>query len=448
MTMNSAVCFVVSYAINAAWQVPLLAGAGFAAAGVLRRSGPQAQHVVWVATLLLSSVTPALAAERVFLPAAISWWQSPGAGGASVAVAGSGASVGSHAGRLLLPGGVIWLIFGLYAFALAWYAMRLLGAVAATNRLMRGGTPLRLAGDGEQIWQYVRRSFAATNAQLFASARVRGIVTAGVREPAILLPADFVTRWTEDDLLSALGHELAHVRRRDYAKNLLYEIAGLLTAFHPAIRIVKAQIARTREMVCDAMVVERLVDRKRYRQSLLRLAECMMPDDRVAANALGMFDASILEERIMMMKLKRTAPNRLVRVTLMGCVTLLLLAAVIGGTAFAKGVSAPLAGHTAGANKVYQVGPGITDPILTYAPDPEFPKSAMKEPRGFGVICVVGAVVARDGRPENVHVIQSAGKAFDAKAMKAVRQYRFRPALRHGKPVAVAIHLEVNFRKY
>ncbi|HTV82272.1 MAG TPA: M56 family metallopeptidase [Acidobacteriaceae bacterium] len=445
--MNSAVCFVVSYAINAAWQVPLLAGAGFAAAGVLRRRGPQAQHVVWVATLLLSSMTP-LAAARMFLPAAISWGRSPGAGGASAAVAGSGARVASHAGGLLLPGGVIWLIFGLYVFALAWFAVRLLAAVAATNRLMRGGTPLRLTGDGERIWEYVRRPFAATNARLFASGSVRGIVTAGVREPAILLPADFVARWTEDDLLSALGHELAHVRRHDYAKNLLYEIAGLLTAFHPAIRIVKAQIARTREMVCDAMVVERLLDRKRYRQSLLRLAERMMPDGRVAANALGLFDANILEERIMMMKLKRTAPNRLVRVTLMGCATLLLLAAVIGGTAFAMGVSAPLADHTAGANKVYRVGPGITGPILTYAPDPEFPKSAMKEPKGFGVICVVGAVVTRDGQPENVHVIRSAGKGFDANAMKAVRQYRFRPALRHGKPVAVAIHIEVNFRKY
>jgi protein TonB len=35
---------------------------------------------------------------------------------------------------------------------------------------------------------------------------------------------------------------------------------------------------------------------------------------------------------------------------------------------------------------------------------------------------------------------------LDKKAIEAVRQYRFKPAMLHGKPVAVAVHIEINFR--
>ena len=206
-------------------------------------------------------------------------------------------------------------------------------------------------------------------------------------------------------------------------------------------------LARTREMICDAMVVERLIDRRRYRKSLLHLAERMMVDCRVAVNALGMFDANILEERIMMMRSKRIVPSRLVRGGLAGCVIMLLLAAVIGGIAFAKDVAPPSADHNQGSNQVYTAGPDVAPPTLEFAPDPEFPKSA-KLPAGTNVVCVVGLVVDRDGMLEDVHIVRSAGKTFDDNAMRAVRQYRFKPGLRRGDRVAVAIKIEVNFRKY
>jgi TonB family protein len=50
--------------------------------------------------------------------------------------------------------------------------------------------------------------------------------------------------------------------------------------------------------------------------------------------------------------------------------------------------------------------------------------------------------------PQDVQVVRSAGKDFDASAVKAVKQYRFTPGVRFGSPVAVAINIEVNFRKY
>jgi beta-lactamase regulating signal transducer with metallopeptidase domain len=54
-----------------------------------------------------------------------------------------------------------------------------------------------------------------------------GPVTVGLRDPILLLPDEFDVDCTSQDLLAALAHECAHMKRRDFQKNLFYEIASL-----------------------------------------------------------------------------------------------------------------------------------------------------------------------------------------------------------------------------
>jgi TonB family protein len=123
----------------------------------------------------------------------------------------------------------------------------------------------------------------------------------------------------------------------------------------------------------------------------------------------------------------------------------LLLGLAVASSAFAKGVAAD---HDGPYGTVYHPGDDVSNPVLVVAPDAVYPKSARLSPGQPGAVCVVGAIVDREGLPQDVHVVRSAGKDFDASAMKAVRQYRFKPGVRFGSPVAVAINIEVNFRKY
>ena len=37
------------------------------------------------------------------------------------------------------------------------------------------------------------------------------------------------------------------------------------------------------------------------------------------------------------------------------------------------------------------------------------------------------------GKPQNVHVLRGVGMGLDEKAVEAVKQYRFRPAMENGK---------------
>ena len=61
---------------------------------------------------------------------------------------------------------------------------------------------------------------------------------------------------------------------------------------------------------------------------------------------------------------------------------------------------------------------------------------------------MLALVVDENGRPRDVHVTRSVNKVLDQNAVNAVTQWRFKPALRDGKPVATGTSVEVGFRLY
>jgi TonB family protein len=95
---------------------------------------------------------------------------------------------------------------------------------------------------------------------------------------------------------------------------------------------------------------------------------------------------------------------------------------------------------------IYHVGGGVSNPILIYAPDPEFSDEARRAK--YQGVCVVGLVVDAFGNPQRVHIVRPLGMGLDEKALTAVREYKFKPAQFKGKNVAVEVNIEVNFRIY
>jgi TonB family protein len=87
-----------------------------------------------------------------------------------------------------------------------------------------------------------------------------------------------------------------------------------------------------------------------------------------------------------------------------------------------------------------KAGPDVTPPQVIHTVEPAPPARH----RRAGV-CLVGLTVDELGRIQNVRVVKSLNKDADAKALEAVRQYRFMPALKDGVPVALPVKIEVNF---
>jgi protein TonB len=104
-------------------------------------------------------------------------------------------------------------------------------------------------------------------------------------------------------------------------------------------------------------------------------------------------------------------------------------------------------GHGGGTGGgAFRVGGGVSAPRVIYNPDPEYSEEARKV-KHQGV-CVLWLVVGPDGKPRDIRVARTLGLGLDEKAIEAVRTWRFEPAMKDGKPVAVQINVEVNFRLY
>ena len=104
-------------------------------------------------------------------------------------------------------------------------------------------------------------------------------------------------------------------------------------------------------------------------------------------------------------------------------------------------------GHGGGTGGgVFRVGGGVSAPKAIFSPDPEYSEEARKAK--YTGTCVLWLVVGPDGKPRDIKVARSLGLGLDEKAVEAVKQWKFEPAMKDGKPVAVQINVEVDFRLY
>jgi periplasmic protein TonB len=89
------------------------------------------------------------------------------------------------------------------------------------------------------------------------------------------------------------------------------------------------------------------------------------------------------------------------------------------------------------------VGGGVSAPAVIYSVQPEFTQQARQA--NFQGTVGLQLIVDAQGNPQNVHVTRHLGMGLDEKAIEAVRQYRFKPAMYQGHPVAVQIVVDVEF---
>jgi len=89
-------------------------------------------------------------------------------------------------------------------------------------------------------------------------------------------------------------------------------------------------------------------------------------------------------------------------------------------------------------------GLGVSPPVPLYKVEPEYSEEARKAK--FQGTVVLEIVIDERGNPTNFRILNPLGLGLDEKAIEAVKQWRFRPATKNGKPVAVVARIDVTFR--
>jgi len=96
------------------------------------------------------------------------------------------------------------------------------------------------------------------------------------------------------------------------------------------------------------------------------------------------------------------------------------------------------------AAKAAEIGPSLM-PRLLANPKPLYPKRARK--RGVEGQVLLRVQIGTDGKSKAVETLRTSGHhLLDAAAVKAVRKWRFSPALRNGAPVVATLDIPITFR--
>jgi TonB family protein len=442
--------WMLGYLLNSLWQLPMVFAAGWFAARLARPAGPRAEHRVWVGVLLLQAILPAcplrlgelLRDLRRLLP--WGWTGHSAAGHIRIAI---GPGTPHENGLLRLPATALEAIVSAYACSLLYFAGRLTWGLWRTAVARRRAQPAILTGEAALSWTRYSRMFAMDTAELATSVSTSVPVTLGHRRAVLLLPPGLLAELDPADLDALIAHEFAHMRRRDFAKNLLYELLSLPVAYHPFLWLTRSRVAESREMVCDAIAAEAVTGRERYARSLLRLASLLVegPPARTL-HAIGIFDANIFERRVMNLTEKYTeikGARRLAITVACAAVAFLTCASAL---ALRMEVAAPAsasAKQSSDTDRTLKVSAAVMAGQKISGPNPIYPAQA-KADKIQGPV-VLSLKINKDGEPENVHVKQGVRSDLDESAITAVQQWRWKPFLLNGNPIDVKTTVTVNY---
>ena len=182
------------------------------------------------------------------------------------------------------------ILTGIWAIGLALCIAHLALSYLRLHALCRAATPVSDPA--------IRRAVQETGLWRTVQVRVHSAVsvpcTFGILRPTILLPTDMDL--TDDALRYILSHELAHIRRLDCLRKLLFQVARCIHWFNPMVWLLWRAAGRDLERACDLSVLRTLPGDQRaaYAHALVRMAA--RPHN--PSPLYSAFGKSDLEERI------------------------------------------------------------------------------------------------------------------------------------------------------
>ena len=184
-----------------------------------------------------------------------------------------------------------------YALVPVWFV----GVLMLSTRLALGWRAVeRLRGSArlplpqplaERVAVLIRRMRIRRAVQVVQSTAVQVPTAIGWLRPLVLMPVSVLAGLAPAQLEAIVAHELAHVRRHDFAVNVLQRAAEILLFYHPACWWISHQIRVEREHCCDDVAVAVCGDGVVYAATLAELESLR----REAGLSLAATDGPLLQ---------------------------------------------------------------------------------------------------------------------------------------------------------
>lgn len=160
------------------------------------------------------------------------------------------------------------------------------GALSAA-RMARRATPLAISP----------APMPASNAEILVSGELLIPLTCGILRPRILLPIA-ANEWPLARVNAVLSHELAHVRRRDVAAQMIAHTIAALWWFQPLVWMLRRKLREESELACDAEALRSGLRPSSYAAELLAIAKTTGHDYNVSSFGISMARSSDVENRV------------------------------------------------------------------------------------------------------------------------------------------------------
>jgi len=274
--------------LNFVWQGALIASVCAILLAVSRNARPQWRYLLACSAMLLCLLWPALGVFKQ--------WQEPQAISLQSAI-----QIANQLGASLNP---ILVEQSLWAERIeAWLPLIVsIWSVGVLLMLLRLALGLlwvyRLGQHGDYMGVLVHQWQTRTNQMAYQLAIRRTVhlkfqkdllspVTYGCVRPVIVMPVSLLTGMSPDMIEALLAHELAHIKRWDFAVNFLQNVVLSLLFYHPAVWWISKRIEAERELIADDMAASMLGQSKplaRALQELDKLQTASFAQTAMAAN--------------------------------------------------------------------------------------------------------------------------------------------------------------------
>lgn len=158
--------------------------------------------------------------------------------------------------------------------------------------------------------------------QFFLSEKVNVPLVIGYFKPVVLFPIALVNQLDLNQVEAILIHELSHIRRNDYALNLIKTMIETILFFNPFIWLTSRFIHIEREHACDDLVLRHTGTPLTYAHALLKL-EILKDKHTPALSLAASGESQHLYQRIKRITNMKTsyinAKQQLLILTLIAC---------------------------------------------------------------------------------------------------------------------------------
>jgi TonB family protein len=383
--------------------------------------GTPDRHLLWRGVLLTSLLAPLMGAwfQPLNLTEASGSFHLEAAAGTLAAKLTPWVSASALAAAVIAAGAMVRLTV-------------LAGAYRRLGRFCRSSKPAALPAQFDPAALH-----GAIDFELRRSRDVDGPVTFGWRRPVVLAPPAFFD-FEPGVQRSILLHELEHIRRGDWLRQLVEELLLAILWFHPFLHLTVRKVRFYRECMVDRRVIAMGTAKDEYLRSLILAAGGRSSK---AATAAALFGGSELRNRIESL-LKEATMSFRPSATHSGLIVSVLAFGAMASNAFFP--LTPLGATGIQSAEELKIEELDENPKPISQTIPKYTEEAIEA--GIEGAVLLNCLIDVDGLVKDCEVKRGLGHGLEESAMRDITEnWRFEPGRKDGSPVSVRATIEITF---